>query len=207
MRPGGNPGRHLVIFARLPRLGMVKRRLAREIGAVEALRFYRASLDGLLRRVGRDRRWRTWLAVTPDLCARAGQWPLAMHLGITVIPQGAGDLGHRMSRVLEGLPPGAGAIVGSDVPALDARHIRGAFAGLNGHDVVFGPARDGGYWLVAARRGFRCPGLFNNVRWSSEHALADTAANLPGSVRTVRLETLEDIDEGPAYRRWRKGCR
>lgn len=197
-------GRHLVIFARAPRLGAVKRRLAREIGAVEALRFYRASLDGLLRRVGRDRRWRTWLAVTPDLCAGPGHWRLASRLGITIIPQGLGDIGQRMGRVLVGLPPGACAIVGSDVPALDARIVGEAFAGLNGHDVVFGPARDGGYWLIAARAWFRRPSLFDNVRWSGEHALEDTAANLSPEARVARLEMLEDIDEGPAYRRWRK---
>ncbi len=199
--------KHLVVFARSPRLGAVKRRLAREIGDVEALRFYRTSLDGLLYRVGRDRRWRTWLAVTPDLCAGPGRWPLAARLGITVVAQGAGDLGQRMGRVLAGLPPGAGAIVGSDVPALDARLIGEAFAWLHSHDVVFGPARDGGFWLIAARAGFRPPGLFDNVRWSSEHALADTAANLPANARVAQLEVLEDIDEAPAYRRWRKGRR
>jgi len=199
--------KHLVIFARLPRLAMVKRRLAAEIGDVEALRFYRACLEVLLRRVGRDRRWRTWLAVTPDPCAGPRHWRLAARLGITVIPQGPGDLGQRMGRVFAGLPPGAGAIVGTDVPGLDARLVGEAFALLNGHDVVFGPARDGGYWLIAARPWFRRPGLFENVRWSSEHALADTAANLPPDARMARLEMLEDIDDGPAYRRWRKGLR
>lgn len=195
--------RHLVILARAPRLGTVKRRLAADIGDVEALRFYRASLDGLLRRVGRDRRWRTWLAVTPDPCAGPEHWRLASRLGITVIAQGPGDLGQRMGRVFAGLPPGPGAIIGSDVPALRAGHVGQAFALLQGHDVVFGPARDGGYWLIAARGRARRPGLFDNVRWSSQHALADTAANLPVDARVARLEMLEDIDEGPAYRRWR----
>lgn len=197
--------RHLVIFARAPRLGMVKRRLAHEIGSVEALRFYRASLDGLLRRVGRDRRWSTWLAVTPDQSARAGQWPIAARLGIKVIPQGPGDLGRRMGRVFADIPPGACAIIGSDVPAIESRHIGEAFAGLNGHDVVFGPARDGGYWLVAARGAYRRAGLFETVRWSSEHALADTAANLPAGARVGHAALLEDVDDAPAYRRWRKG--
>lgn len=198
--------RHLVIFARTPRLGTVKRRLARDIGDVEALRFYRASLEGVLRRVGRDRRWRSWLAVTPDPCAGPGHWPMASRLGITVIGQGPGDLGQRMGRVLTNLPPGACAIIGSDVPALGARQVGEAFALLNGHDVVFGPALDGGYWLIAARGRARRADLFDDVRWSSEHALADTAANLPAEARVARLEMLEDIDEGPAFRRWRKGA-
>src|SRR5690348_8054304 len=54
--------RHLVLFVRAPRLGAGKRRLARDIGDVAALRFERAMLDLLVRRLGRDRRWRLRLA-------------------------------------------------------------------------------------------------------------------------------------------------
>ncbi|MHA1538020.1 MAG: TIGR04282 family arsenosugar biosynthesis glycosyltransferase [Alphaproteobacteria bacterium] len=204
MRPGGGTGRHLVVFARAPRLGAVKRRLARDIGAVEALSFYRASLARLLRRVGRDGRWRTWLAVTPDASAEVGRWPEAERLGIALLAQGGGDIGDRMGRAFSSLPPGAVVIVGSDVPAVDAGHVGAAFDALHGHDVAFGPALDGGYWLVGARGASRRPGLFDNVRWSSEHALADTLANLPAHARQARLETLEDVDDGPAFRRWRR---
>ena len=207
MRLDGGTGRHLVVFARAPRLGAVKRRLAADIGAVEALAFYRASLARLLRRVGRDRRWRTWLAVTPDASAEVGRWPDAERLGIALLAQGGGDIGDRMGRAFTSLPPGAVVIVGSDVPAVDAGHIGAAFEALRGHDVAFGPACDGGYWLVGARGGARRPGLFDNVRWSSEHALADTLANLPAHARQARLETLEDVDDGPAFRRWREGQR
>ena len=66
----------LIIFARAPRLGTVKRRLARGVGAMAALRFHRGQLFGLARGVGRDRRWRTELVVTPDATARRGaRWP------------------------------------------------------------------------------------------------------------------------------------
>ena len=58
--------RHLVIFARWPQLGSGKRRLAAGVGAVEALRFQRVTLSLTVLRLGRDRRWITWLAVTPD---------------------------------------------------------------------------------------------------------------------------------------------
>ena len=69
-------------------------------------------------------------------------------------------------------------------------------------DVVFGPARDGGYWLVGMKRRPRFTDPFRGVRWSTELALADTVANLePGQTHTL-LETLEDIDEGEAYRRF-----
>ena len=56
---------HLILFVKEPRLGAVKRRLARDIGPVAALSFYRATLGTLLRRLGSDRRWRLVVAVAP----------------------------------------------------------------------------------------------------------------------------------------------
>jgi rSAM/selenodomain-associated transferase 1 len=194
------PRRHLVIMAKAPRLGRVKRRLAREIGAGAALVFYRAALRRLLRGVGRDPRWRSWLYVTPDRAAR-GAAPWAQRLPRR--PQGRGDLGARMRRPLAELPPGPVVIVGSDIPAIAPRHLVAAFRALGRDDLVFGPARDGGYWLVGARRRPHLPRLFARVRWSGPHALADTLAGLGGRYRIATLEALEDVDDGESYRRWR----
>ncbi len=191
---------HLVVFVKAPRLGTVKRRLAADIGDLAAWRFYRDNAAGLLRRLGRDRRWRTWLAITPDRAAGAkGAWPA----GIDCFPQGPGDLGRRMARSLRILPPGPVVIIGSDVPAIAPDHVAQAFAALGRCDAVFGPAPDGGYWLAGFRR--RPPGFdpFRNVRWSSPHALADTLANLDRRWEVRLLDHLEDIDDGAAYARWR----
>ena len=193
---------HLVVFVKAPRLGAVKRRLARDIGAFEAWRFYRRTLATVLRPLVADRRWRCWLAVTPDRFARAGRfWPDAPR-----VAQGPGDLGRRMGRVLRGLPAGPAVIVGSDIPDLRPAHVASAFAALGRCETVFGPASDGGYWLVGARRRPRTPDLFRDVRWSSEHALADTLANLPANSSAARLEVLDDIDDGAALARWRAGA-
>ena len=140
----------LYVFVRAPVLGAVKRRLAAGIGAVEALRFYRAATDSLLRRVGRDPRWETVLAVTPDWAAHGvSPWPAR----IVRTAQGGGDLGARMGRILARDPAVPVAIVGSDIPELGARHVGSAFAALRSADLVFGPAADGGYWLVGRRAG------------------------------------------------------
>jgi rSAM/selenodomain-associated transferase 1 len=179
----------LILFVRLPRLGTGKKRLARDIGAVAALRFERLMLARSLRRLGRDRRWRLRLAATPDRAAR--HWPGAF-------AQGTGDLGVRMRRALAASGPGPAVLVGSDIPGLTATHIAAAFRLLGRHDVVFGPARDGGFWLVGCRH--RAPD-FGEVRWSSRHALADTLANLPKSLSVGFAATLDDIDDGAAYRR------
>ncbi len=178
--------RHLVIFARAPRLGAGKRRLARDIGAAQAVRFQRTMLALTLRRLAGDPRWTTYIAVTPD---RSRPWPLK------TIPQGTGGLGPRMARVARGLPPGPVVIVGCDIPDMTAGHIARAFHELGRCDAVFGPATDGGYWLVGLRRRPRFIDPFAGVRWSTRHALGDTLANL--NRRSVALiETLSDVDEG-----------
>jgi uncharacterized protein len=190
--------RHLVLFVREPRFGMGKRRLARDVGDVAALRFERAMLGLLARRLGHDRRWRLHLAVTPQRARhRQRLWPR----GVAVASQGGGDLGQRMRRALAGCPRGPAVLVGSDIPALGAHHIADAFRLLGRHDVVFGPAGDGGFWLVGARRCPSLPALFGRVRWSGPHALADVLGNLPRRVRVGFAACLEDVDDGAAYRR------
>lgn len=191
--------RHLVVFAKAPALGRVKTRLAKGIGAGAALAFYRRTLTQLLRRVARDRRWRTVLAVSPDRTAcQARLWPAR----VARTTQGIGDLGARMGRVFRDWPPGPVIIIGADIPDIAAAHIWQAFCALGAAEAVFGPAQDGGYWLVGLRRGPPLPDLFRDVRWSTRHALADTRANLNGR-RVALVDRLADIDDAAAYRRWR----
>lgn len=179
--------RHLVIFTRYPRMGAGKRRLAAGVGPVEAVRFQRVSLANTLRRIGHDRRWTTWLAVTPD---RSGPWPPACK----VVPQGSGDLGKRLSRVIHRLPRGPMLIIGSDAPYVTAELIGRGFQLLEGHDAVFGPAMDGGYWAIGLRRRPRIIAPFDAVRWSTEYALSDTLRNLDGCSAAM-LPQLDDVDD------------
>ncbi len=98
------------------------------------------------------------------------------------------------------MPPGPVVIIGSDIPDIAASDIAAAFRALGSKSAVFGPARDGGYWLVGLRRRPRFIDPFANVRWSSEHALADTLANLADK-EVAMLRTLSDIDDGEGWRR------
>ena len=194
--------RHLVVFARELRLGRGKRRLASRIGAVAAIHFQRVALRALLLRLGRDPRWTTWVAVTPD----RGRLPLRPP-GVKLRAQGGGDLGERMRRPMRrppvGLPPGPVVVIGSDIPDIRGHHIAASVPDAGSASFVFGPARDGGYWLVGARRRPAEPSdIFQEVRWSTEHALADTLANLgPGQVgstrcRCWRMSTMPNPGEG-----------
>ena len=185
--------RTLVIFVKEPRPGRVKRRLARGLGAVGAARWFRHESARLIRRVGRDPRWRTVLAVTPDREGLASRvWPADLPRW----PQGPGDLGDRMARALAAMPPGPAIVVGADIPGMRATHVAHAFALLGRHDAVLGPATDGGFWLVGLRRGARAtpPGLFRGARWSTAHALEDTLASL-APLDVGFAATLGDVDE------------
>jgi uncharacterized protein len=189
---------HLVLFVRAPQLGGGKRRLAREIGDVATVRFERLMIALLLRRLAQDKRWRLRIAVTPDQAHRdVRHW----QPGVEAVGQGGGDLGVRMRRALAGCPRGPVVLVGGDIPALGARHAAAAFRLLGGHDLVFGPAEDGGFWLVGARHPRHLPPLFEQVRWSTPYALADTLAGLPRRVSVGFVDRLEDVDDGGAYRR------
>ncbi len=196
------PRNHLCVFLRVPRIGRVKTRLARDIGAVAAWSFYRDRLARTLGELGGDPRWRLWPAATPE----RDVVDCRMLRGLTVLGQGGGDLGARMARVVDALPPGPAVIVGVDAPALSARHVAAAFKALGNAEGVFGPAADGGYWLVGVSPRRRVPRIFAGVRWSTRHALADTLASLGGASH-VFLETLEDVDDGDSYARWRQWSR
>lgn len=192
---------HLVLFVRAPRLGTVKSRLAKHIGPVAAWAFYHRALAGVVRRLSTSPHWQCRLAVTPDRAARAAPyWPR----GCPLLPQGAGGLGERMDRVMTALPPGPVVIVGADIPDVRPHHITAAFRALGSHDAVFGPASDGGYWLVGLKRRPVVPRIFEHVRWSTPHALADTRRNLPPGLTSVLVETLDDIDTGADLERWRR---
>ena len=187
----------LVIMAKSPRRGAVKRRLASEIGEGAALRFYRSCLSHSVMRLASDPRWLTLLAVAPDQESSSSIVPSRPR--VQPLPQGSGHLGRRMQRLFERLPPGPVIIVGSDIPAIRPSHIAYAFQLLGRADAVLGPARDGGYWLIGMKRIPRVLTPFASVRWSSPHALADTLVNLAGR-RVAFAVDLNDVDTRQGYR-------
>jgi len=100
-----------------------------------------------------------------------------------------------MGRVLRSAPPGPACVIGGDVPGVRKHHIAKAFKALGASDAVFGPAEDGGYWLIGLKCVRPVPAqLFNGVRWSSAHALKDTIATLDGQSYAL-IDMLRDVDD------------
>lgn len=182
--------RTLIVFAKAPKVGRVKSRLARDIGYLGATLWYRRQLAGLLRELGDDRRWRCHLFVSPRTAVRAWPWPS----GWRIHGQADGDLGQRMLAALRRFGTGQAVLIGSDIPGIGRRQVADAFKALGRNKAVFGPAEDGGYWLVGFAPGYRAD-PFRRVRWSSAHALADTLAGFRPGTRIGLLQVLRDVDE------------
>lgn len=160
------------VFARAPRPGEAKTRLARHLGAERAAALAAAFLADVWRVVSGLPWARPVLAATEHA-------PRDYGLGdVETWPQGEGDLGARMERVLlRGLEDaGEVVLIGADLPALPASHLDAAHSLLGAHDVVLGPAEDGGFWLLAARRW--AAGALDAVTWSAPTTRAQTATAL-----------------------------
>lgn len=120
--------------------------------------------------------------------------------------QGKGDLGERMLYPDRVLPPGPFVLIGSDIPMVQRQHIAHAFKLLGKNDVVFGPATDGGFWLVAYKRHPAMVSPFgpNPVRWSHVETLQDCLKNLEGK-KIGFVDTLSDVDDKASYLKVGKG--
>ncbi len=190
----------LVIFAKNPRAGTVKTRLGRDIGMDAAAWWYRHQIQNLVRGL-QSPRWTMHLCISPDTALRTPALPSTAHR----FPQGRGDLGDRMRRAFQTAPKGPMVLIGSDIPGIRSHHIAKAFEELKRKDIVFGPAPDGGYWLVGMRRNARpiSRTSFSNVRWSSEFALSDTVRSL-GDATIGYIDHLQDIDTVEDLKRYRQ---
>ena len=125
---------------------------------------------------------------------------------VEVVPQARGSLGARMSAAMgDALRQGASAvaIIGSDLPDLQPAFITQAFATLatDPAAVVLGPARDGGYYLIA---GTSVPPLFEGIEWGTSSVLEQTlAVARDRGVQVHLLPEMEDVDEVEALVRVR----
>jgi rSAM/selenodomain-associated transferase 1 len=187
-----SPGGAFVVFAKWPRLGRVKTRLARHLGVERATELATAFLlDTVASLVSCDMR----VVLAVDHPPNSSEVPS----GVELMLQGSGNLGDRLERVLTHLLASHdwAAAIGADSPALPSVILTQAAASLscpNGPDAIVGPAKDGGYYLLGLRK---VPsGLLRGVRWSTPFTLADTEARLKSAgLVTAHLPMGFDVDE------------
>lgn len=183
--------RALIIFVRPAQAGKVKTRIARAVGDVLALEIYKRLLlhtREVADAVAADR-----FVFYADEIPDRDIW----HEPYWKYLQSGEDLGKRMSNAFQqifNLAYEKAVIIGSDCYALTAAHIEQAFEALHHADAVIGPAKDGGYYLLALRRTI--PEIFEHIPWSTSAVLSCTVQCLQKQNRSYTLlETLPDVDE------------
>jgi len=184
----------ILLFLKAPRRGHVKTRLAHHVGSERALKVYRALVA------------RQWSALphaaqvevhyTPhDATFEMQQWLGDEH---EYYPQSEGELGARLGHSIKcAFERGAKSVccIGGDCPQLEVQHFDEAEQLLDaGHDVVFGPSEDGGYYLIALRAPLM--ELFRDIPWSTRNTLKASLDRATGlKLKVGMLEALYDIDE------------
>jgi rSAM/selenodomain-associated transferase 1 len=186
-------GGKVLVFLKYPEPGKVKTRLAAAVGPERAAALYSEWVGVVLGRLQPLRGHSAVLGLYDGGPAdRFAEWaPLVDGW----LPQPAGHLGERLEAGFAAAHAGGGPVlaIGTDCLDLDDRRVGEAFDLLRSRDAVFGPATDGGYYLVGTARYL--PGFFGGVRWSSPHTLADHLARCRERGRSVGLlPELADID-------------
>jgi rSAM/selenodomain-associated transferase 1 len=178
----------VIVFVKNVKLGKVKTRLAKTIGNYGAFEVYSELVKITEKATGNldyDKRIYFSDAIVET------QWK---HDFKTV--QNGIDLGERMLNAFkDGFDAGYKKIVliGSDLPDIDAKHIIKGLDALESNEVVFGPAEDGGYYLIGLQK--LIPEIFLNKPWSQPHLLKNTLQELQQlNVSVATLDTLNDID-------------
>jgi rSAM/selenodomain-associated transferase 1 len=185
----------VLVFLKYPEPGRVKTRLATAIGPDRAAALYRDWIGVVLRAL-QPARSRVTLVGYHDggPAERFAGWSPLVDVWR---PQPPGDLGDRLAAGFADAHVYGGPVlaVGTDCPEIDARLIDRALELLLDRDAVFGPATDGGYYLVGTAR--HLPEFFDGVRWSSPHTRSDHLARCRERGWSFGLlPELADIDTG-----------
>ncbi|NPV92767.1 MAG: glycosyltransferase [Firmicutes bacterium] len=197
----------LIIFSRIPLPGRTKSRLREVLTAEEAALFHRAclvDLFDLVRGIG----YKTYLYITgggEEEFREAFSFPMPEGFqalreldlnGLRFKEQLGADLGERMHNAISGVlrEHDTAVLLGSDIPGVNESIIRSASRMLERHDLVIGPASDGGYYLIGMKKPW--PGVFANIPWGSGEVLRQTlkSADAEG-LKCFLLPTRPDIDE------------
>ena len=181
----------LIILIRNPELGCVKTRLAAKIGDEGALKVYKTLLDytrSIVSKIDSSR-----LLFYSNFIDDNDSWDNGL---FTKFLQEGNSFGARMCNAFQMAFKNheKAVIIGSDCEELSSKIIRDAFNKLSEFDVVLGPAKDGGYYLMGLKKIY--PELFTNKQWSTSSVLEDTLEDIKKlGLSYYLLPVLSDIDD------------
>ncbi len=193
----------LIIFSRYPIPGRTKTRLIPELGRVGAADLQRKLTEATFRTA---RELILSRSIGIEVCFTGGneqkirQW---LGSGAIFSRQVQGNLGNRMRFAFgEAFQQGCGRVVliGSDTPDISPNQLKHAFDTLNDHDLVLGPSKDGGYWLV----GMKAPNnIFRGITWGTNVVLDQTLKSAEAQgLKVGLLDLLNDIDTLEDLKQW-----
>jgi uncharacterized protein len=195
------------VLLKYPEPGMVKSRLSKDIGEKRAAEIYRETAEGVLKRTRPQSGSyeRIIFFSPPDAGKAVREWIP----GERLIPQCGDDLGEIMNNAFSEMFAWGAAnavLTGTDIPDLDRKIVSQGFSGLDRSDVVIGPAKDGGYYLIGMKSAQ--PRIFHHISWGSGDVLHETLSrvrelNLTFSVLT-QLRDLDRAEDLASLNRLRK---
>jgi rSAM/selenodomain-associated transferase 1 len=195
----------LAVMTKMPIPGEVKTRLCPPLTPADAATLARCFLLDRLEQLRDVADCEALVAFSPK--EREAEMRDLVPAGVRLVPQEGADLGTRMDRLLTGLLAegyGGAIAVGTDSPTLPTAYLRRACAAIRDEtvDLVVGPAEDGGYYLVGLR--VPAPGLFADIRWSTDTVMAETFARARRlGLRHALLPIWFDVDRGEDLARLR----
>lgn len=188
----------LLYMLKAPIVGIVKTRLAASIGQAEATNAYRRMVDYQLDAL---QDFDSEVHYTPaESIEMMRDW---LGADRKYYSQAEGDLGDRMLHATQGaFQRGSKAVclLGGDCPYITKAKLEETTQALEKHDLVIGPAVDGGYYLLALKQHY--PPLFQGITWSTETVFEKTLAKANQlGLKVHGLETLEDVDDLESWER------
>lgn len=209
MKPAAGLNFTVIVMAKRPAPGRVKTRLTPPLSPGEAAGVHAAMLRCVLARLERWLPGRKVLALDREVAPQAVTQPRQARAsgGIpgpipgldaaawTIVRQGEGDLGRRMTRVWQDVGGGAVAFFGSDSPDVPGDVLARLPEALERHDAAAGPTHDGGYWTLLARSFDTAGVLLRDIDWGTPAVYDQTcAASRRHGLAFDELPTWHDVD-------------
>lgn len=184
----------LLIFIKAPLLGEIKTRLQPELSPEISLQIFKAMGKDLVDHFSRSEYFDLYIHYWPENALR--EMRLWLGKDLNYVPQRGADLGEKLKNAFTDSfrqDYQKVSIIGSDLPTIAEKDIVEAFEKLDSFDVVLGPAKDGGYYLVALKELH--PQLFEKVEWSTEYVLKQTLLRITRQDLSVyQMGRQRDID-------------
>lgn len=190
--------RCLIVFAKEPKKDKVKTRLKVCLSVSKRINLYKAFLKDTItiaRKADCEEK-----IIAYEINGKTPRYLRRIAPGFSFYEQKGINLGVKMHNAFK-FAAGKGAsemiIIGSDAPTLPLRYLNDSFKRLKKAEIVLGPSRDGGYYLIGLKKP--CVGLFKDIRWSSRTVFADTLKNVKRLKKTLSLLPYwYDVDEPSA---------